>query len=75
MILKIVRTNNNKVKIDNIQKNSNFKLCGDRDETVNSIISKDSKLAHNEYKTRHDWMGKVIYKELCKKLKLDHADT
>ena len=27
-----------------------------------------------EYKTRHDWMGKVIHKELCKKLKFDHTN-
>ena len=30
-----------------------------------------SKLAQKEYKTRHDWVGKVIYWELCKKLKFD----
>ena len=26
------------------------------------------------YKTRHDWMGKVIHWELCKKLKFDPAN-
>ena len=29
-------------------------------ETVNHIISEYSKLAQKEYKTRYDWMGKVI---------------
>ena len=42
------------------QQNSNCTLCGDRNETINHIISKCSKLAQKEYKTRHDWVGKVI---------------
>ena len=37
------------------------------------IISECSKLAQKEYKTRHDWVGKVIYWEMCKKLKFDHT--
>ena len=28
-----------------------------------------------EYKTRHDWVGKVIHWELYKKLKFDHTNT
>ena len=36
-------------------------------ETVN-YISKGSKLAQKEYKMRHDWVGKLIHWELCKKL-------
>ena len=48
-------------------------LCGDRDETINNIISKFSKLASKKYKTRHEWVGKVIHWELCKKLKFDHG--
>ena len=26
-----------------------------------------------EYKIRHDWMGKLIHLELCKRLKFDHT--
>ena len=37
-------------------------------------ISGFSKLAKKEYKTRHDWVGKVIYWELCKKLIFDHTN-
>ena len=40
-----------------------------RDETINPIISECSKLAN----TRHDWVGKMILWELCKKLKCDHT--
>ena len=50
------------------------KLCGERDETINHIISECSKLAQKEYKTRHDWVGKVIHWELYKKLEFDHTN-
>ena len=47
-------------------------LCGNRDETINHIISEYSKLAQMEYKTRYHWVRKVIHWKLCKKLKFDH---
>ena len=53
-----IRTNYIKAKIDKIQQN---RLCGDRDETINHIISEGSKLTKKEYKTRHDRVGKVIH--------------
>ena len=37
------------------------------------IISECSRLTQNEVKTRHDWVGKGIDWELCKKLKFDHT--
>ena len=58
-----------------MQQNSKSRLCSDRDETINHIISECSKLAQKEYKTRHDWVGKVIHWELCKKLKFDYTDN
>ena len=36
------------------QQNSKCRLCNDRDETINHIISECSKLAQKEYKARHD---------------------
>ena len=42
--------------------------------TINHIISKCSKLAQMEYKARHDWVGKVIHWEMCKKFKFDHTN-
>ena len=69
-----VRTNYVKAKIDNVQQNSKFRLCGDRDETINHMISECSKLVQKEYKTRHDCVGKVIYWELCKKFKVDRTN-
>ena len=66
-----IRTNHIKARIDKMQQNSKCWLCSDRDETVNYIVSECSKLAQKKYKTRHDWVGKVIHWEMCKKFKLD----
>ena len=49
-----IRTNHIKARIDKTQQNSKCRLCGDRDETINHIISECSQLAQKEYKTRHD---------------------
>ena len=40
-----IRTNNIKAGIDKTQQNSKCRLCGDRDETINHIMSKCSKLS------------------------------
>ena len=68
-----IRNNHMKARIDKLQRNSKWGLCGDRDETINHIISK-CKLALKEYKTRHDRVGKVIHWKLCKKLKFDYTN-
>ena len=57
-----------------MQQNSKCRLRGDREETINHIISECSRLAQKEYKARHDWVGKVIHGEMCRKLKFDHAN-
>ena len=69
-----IRTNHIKARIDKTQQNSKCRLCGDRDETINHIISECSKLAQKEYKIRHDWVGKVIHWEMYKKFKFDHVN-
>ena len=69
-----IRTNHIKARIDRTQQNSKCRLCGDRDETINHIISEYSNFAQREYKARHDWVGKVIHWEMCKKLKFDHTN-
>ena len=68
-----VRTTQIKARIDKTQQNSKCRLRRDRDETIDHIISECSKLAQKEYKTRHDWVGKVIHWEMCKKFKFDHT--
>ena len=61
-----------KAKINNMQQNSKCRLCRERDETINHIVSECSKQTQKKYKTRHDWVGKVIYWELCKILNFDN---
>ena len=68
-----MRTNQIIARIDKTQQNSKCRLCSDRDETINPMISKCSKLSQKEYKPRHDQVGKVILLELCKKLKFNHT--
>ena len=45
-------------------------LYRDKGET----ISQRSKLMLKEYKTRHDWVGKVIHWEMSKKVEFDHLN-
>ena len=40
-----IRTNHIKARIDKMQQNSKYRLCGNRDETIHHIISECSKLA------------------------------
>ena len=69
-----IRTNHIKARIDKTQQNIKCRLCSDRDETINHMISEYSKLAQKEYKVRHDWVGKVNHWEMCKKFKFDHTN-
>ena len=64
---KAIRINYIKARIVKTQQNGRCSLCGDKVETINNIINQCRKLAQKEYKTRHDWMGKVIHWELSKK--------
>ena len=67
------KTNYIKAKIDNMQQNSKCMLWGDKVETVNHKISECSKLAKMKYKSRYDWVGKVIHWELYERLTFDHS--
>ena len=68
-----IRTSHIKARIDKTQQNSKCRLCGDRDEAINHIISECSKLAQ-EFKVRHDWVDTVIHREMCKKFEFDHTN-
>ena len=69
-----IRTNHIKARIHETQHNSRYKLCGDRDETIN-LIREHSKLAQKKYKTRQLWVCEVIHSKLCEKLIFDHTNT
>ena len=73
LLLLLLLTNLLIDKIDYSLKNSLCRLCSDEDETVNHTINKYSKIASKEYKTKSDWMGKVIQLDLFKWLKFDYC--
>ena len=58
--------------MDNMQQNGKCISWGDRDETVDHI-SESNKFVQKKYKTKHEWVRKIIHRELCKKLKFDHV--
>ena len=63
-----------KARIDKTQQNSKYWLCGDRDQTTKKNYKRMQQIGAKEYKTRHDWVGKVIHWELWKKLKFEHVN-
>ena len=69
-----IRTNHIKARIDKTQRNSKCRLCGDRDETINHIISQISKLAQKDFMTKHEWVGKVIHWEIFRKFQFAHTN-
>lgn len=52
---------------DKTEKNNKYRLRGKADETVIHVVSECGKLAQKVYKRRHDWVGKKIHWEVCKK--------
>ena len=69
-----ISTNHIKASTYKTQQISKCRLCGDRNGTINHIISECRKLAKKEYNTIHESEGKVVYWELCKKFKFDHMN-
>ena len=66
-----MRTNHIKARIDKTQQNSKYRLCGERrnDQSHNKQMQQIS----TEYKTRNDWVGKVIHWEICQEFKFDYT--
>ena len=48
-------------------------LCGDKEETINHIMSVCSKLTKKQYNPKHDLVEKVIHWVFGKKLKFNHT--
>ena len=63
-------TNDIKARIDKTQENSKCLLCGDRDETINHIISEFGSWSIK----LHDSMGRLNHWKLRKKFKFDHMN-
>ena len=62
-----LRTNLVNTKIDKLQEDSKCRTCGKADESISLLLSECSKVSRKEYKRRHDWMGKKIHWEVCRK--------
>ena len=63
-----IRTNAIKAKIDKTQAKSKCRLSGKVDETVRHIVCECPMLVQREYKRRHDWVGRKIHWEVCRKI-------
>ena len=69
-----IRPNYIKPQIDNTQKNSECRLCIDKDEKINGVVNEGWKLApKKECKIRHDWVGEGIHMKLYKNLNFDYS--
>ena len=60
-------TNHVKAEIDKMRPKSKSRLCDHRKETINNK-SECCKMLQKKYKTRHDWLGRLINLELCNKV-------
>ena len=69
-----IRTNYSKAKIDYMLQNSKCNLFGERDETINHVKSECCKLVPKKYKTRDDWVRKVVLGKLHKKFQFNQTN-
>jgi hypothetical protein len=59
-------TNSHKARICKQDISPMCRMCGEREETINHIISECSKLAQTEYKGRHDKVAAAVHWGLCR---------
>jgi hypothetical protein len=60
-----LRTNTIKTKIDKTSNNSKCRLCNEKEETVDHLVSSCSKIAQTDYKDRLDQVARMIHWNLC----------
>ena len=68
-----IRTNLVKARIDKSQGDSLCRMCRKVDESIYHIVSGCSKLAQ-EYKRRHDNLGKIVHWKLARKCNFEAGD-
>ena len=66
-----LRTNSVAYSIDKTSTTPLCRLCKEKTESVTHIVSACSNLAKNQYRKRHDKLGKKIHWLLCKKFLID----
>ena len=69
-----LRTNYVKFNIDKSVDSPLCRLCGEKVETINHIISECNKLAQKEYKRRHDNIARLVHSKLCCKYGIDRSE-
>ena len=62
-----LRTNAIKAEIDKSQENSLCRLCHQKNETVNHIVSECPKVSQTQYKRRHDTVAKALNWDLSRR--------
>ena len=62
-----LRTNAIKAKIDKSQENSLCRLCHQKNETVNHIVSECPKISQTQYKRRHGTVAKALNWDLSRR--------
>ena len=66
-----IRTIAIKAKIDKTQAESKCRFRGKVVETVRHIVCEILVMAQREYKRRHEWVGRKIHWEACRKIVFD----
>ena len=69
-----LRTNYTKCYIDKSSESPMCRMCGEKAETISHLVMECSKLAHREYKKRHDNAARYVYWQLCSKGGFERAD-
>ena len=70
-----LRTNAIKVNIDKQTGTSMCRLCGEKEETVDHLVSSCSKIAQTDYKGRHDKVAANLHWSLCKQFGFERAQN
>ena len=65
-----LRTNAIQAKVDKVANDSKCRLCKEKDETIDHLISSCSKIAQTDYKERRNKVASMLHWNLCKKYHL-----
>ena len=69
-----IRTNLVKARIYQSQGDSLCRVCKKVDESIDHIVSGCSKLVQDEYKKRHDNLGKIVHWKLARNCNSEAGD-
>ena len=69
-----LRTNAMKANINKVAEDSKCRLCKEKDETINHLISLCSKIAQTDYKEHHNKVASLLHWNLCKKYHLPESE-